>query len=189
MINSDTRDQSELINNIKVIRLELRTHRDQIGDYRCWVDDEKLYYGLLPELQGRAASVPSPDQFAAFCTAFHNNRQNPHEARCNVSTDSSKAPLHLQYSPDLDSDLNQKSLQELRDELNKLIAGIRDHQLKTHLQRTHVDDASLYKLLPECVEAVTQLPPREAFLENCARYNQHCQRSPKDFRNSEWNPE
>ena len=61
--------REELLSQLIAIRHAIRTHRDQVGDYRCWVDDEVLYHRFLPELEGYTAILPSSGEFHSFCVA------------------------------------------------------------------------------------------------------------------------
>jgi len=70
-----------------------------------------------------------------------------------------------------DEDLAQKTDDELRDEVKKLRAAIRDHRDQKGDDRCWVDDIKLYEALPEGpVNYDPTLPPEDVFLENCKRF-------------------
>ena len=62
---------------VMVLRQAIRYHRDQRGDDRCWLDDEKLYE-QLPERVATDATLPSEEDFITSCRKFHRCRQAVH---------------------------------------------------------------------------------------------------------------
>ncbi len=63
--------RSELFTAIIDRRKALRTHRDQVGDDRCWLDD----YLLFAFVDGLESKMVKPDYEAGMklCTDFYNN--------------------------------------------------------------------------------------------------------------------
>ena len=59
---------------LEKLQAEVRKHRDQRGDDRCWMDDEELYKAL-PE----GYTPPERDTLVeiALCRKFIENRHNP----------------------------------------------------------------------------------------------------------------
>ena len=178
---------TELVATLEVIRAAVREHRDQIGDYRCWVDDEVLYHRILPELSGVQPTVPPASEFIRLCESYFNRRQDPCEPPQQIPLDSSVGPLQHDHDSSLDADLAEKSVESLQSEIEDWYRAIRTHREKGHHQRTHEDDKTLYLALPERVSAVTQLPPRDLFLgKNCPAYSAYCQQHPEEFANARW---
>jgi hypothetical protein len=69
----------------------------------------------------------------------------------------------------MDSDLEQMTPEQLRSEVKKLRAGIRDHRDRSgHDLCWHVPD--LWDLLPDKREAQPEVPPTEEFLLHCKLY-------------------
>src|SRR5579859_3417320 len=64
-----------LIREIMRLRNGIRDHRDQRGDDRCWIDDEKLY-GLLPE-GVKAQTALDSGLMIRNCQRFIETRQHP----------------------------------------------------------------------------------------------------------------
>lgn len=64
----------ELKTRLRELRAAVRSHRDQKGDDRCWMDDEVLYHAL-PE----GYTVPERDTTVelAHCEQFIRCRMNP----------------------------------------------------------------------------------------------------------------
>ncbi|MBI4151515.1 VOC family protein [Candidatus Woesearchaeota archaeon] len=71
-----------------------------------------------------------------------------------------------------DNDLLTLDPVKLKAELLRLRQGIREHRDEKGHGRCWLDDLRLYDLLPEKLPADTTLPPREEFLENCARFHE-----------------
>jgi hypothetical protein len=123
-----TKTQETLLDTVRRSRAAIREHRDQIGDYRCWVDDEVLYHSTLPELNDLTPEPPDINEFMRRCEAYHSNRQDPSEPKASIPMDSSVGPLPLIYSPELDADLIAMTSEQLRDELDRLWEAIRVHR-------------------------------------------------------------
>jgi hypothetical protein len=77
--------------------------------------------------------------------------------------------------PKLDQDLATLSEKALKYEVQRLRDAIRLHRDEQGHGRCWLDDQRLYQSLPEQQEADFTLPPREEFLENCARFWQERQ--------------
>jgi len=181
--------REELLSQLIAIRHAIRTHRDQVGDYRCWVDDEVLYHRFLPELEGYTAILPSSGEFHSFCVAYYEKRQDPAETdTIEIPLDSSIAPLELNYDNQIvNRDLESKNDLDLINELTAWVELIRAHREKGPLDRTFEDDLTLYLFLPEKKRAITKLPRRADFIgRNCPAYNRHCHEHPEDFIEGVW---
>jgi len=182
-----TKTQETLLDTVRRSRAAIREHRDQIGDYRCWVDDEVLYHSTLPELNDLTPEPPDINEFMRRCEAYHSNRQDPSEPKASIPMDSSVGPLPLIYSPELDADLIAMTSEQLRDELDRLWEAIRVHRSIGHKDRNYHHDQTLYLILPERKLAVTQLPPRELFIGgNCPAYAAYCQENKSRFAMGTW---
>lgn len=179
--------QDTLLDEVRRSRAAIREHRDQIGDYRCWVDDEVLYHSTLPELKGLSPELPDIQEFMSRCEAYHTNRQDPSEPKSTIPMDSSVGPLPLKYSPNLDADLTAMTSEQLREERDRLWETIRAHRSSGHKNRDYRLDRTLYLLLPERKLAITQLPPRELFIGgNCPAYATFCQENNSRFATGTW---
>ena len=168
------------------IRVAVRVHRDQVGDYRCWVDDQVLYHRVLPELKGVDPVLPNQADFHRQCELYFEHRQNPQEPVCEIPLDSSVGPLVLTYGPELDADLEGATPAELTEEVQRWYNLIRQHR-DAGDRRTFEHDRAMYMNLPEKREATTRLPPRESFLgRGCPSYNKFCQANPDQFSRAAW---
>jgi len=68
---------NHLVEEVLKLRNAIRSHRDQIGDDRCWMDDIGLYK-ILPEgVAGADLSLLSDEQFRRNCDLFIKNRKCP----------------------------------------------------------------------------------------------------------------
>ena len=179
----------DLKNEVKSLRRLIRTHRDQVGDFRCWVDDEVLYHSVLPELKGIRPEVPKAATFTAYCERYFEHRQDPNNLGSkDIPLDSKGTPLTLSYSATLDTDVETMGTEELQKEIARLLSAVRTHRAPGQLARTYHDDQRMYLELPEKVLATTRLPSRDLFLgRGCPNYNQHCQDHPEDFAEGQWN--
>lgn len=67
-------NQKRLIEMVLELRKAIRSHRDQRGDDRCWMDDEELYK-VLPE----GYTPPERDTTVELqlCEQYINCRRNP----------------------------------------------------------------------------------------------------------------
>ncbi|HIH25268.1 hypothetical protein J4476_05405 [Candidatus Woesearchaeota archaeon] len=70
----------------------------------------------------------------------------------------------------MDGDIDSMSLVDLKNEIIKLRDGIREHRDEKSHGRCWLDDARLYKLLPENINADFKLPNKDEFLFNCEKY-------------------
>jgi hypothetical protein len=177
--------KDQIINTRNVIR----EHRDQIGDYRCWVDDEVLYFKTLPELKNQESVLPCRAEFTERCRLYFENRQDPNELNVvDIPLDSRVGFLNLTYDNQiLDADLQADSEDRLVHGLETILNAIRAHRELGYERRTFQSDRDLYLILPEKTLAITKLPPRELFLgRGCPDYNDHCQKKPEDFIKGTW---
>lgn len=167
-------EYEEAVAGIVRLRAAIRWHRDQVGDYRCWLDDDRVYKEA--SLEG-CTSAPAEDAFAKLCEEFWCNRQRPGElAEAEVPTDSSAGALPP--NTDSDRDLGYLSLSELEAEEARLRTGIAQHRTVPRSERRWQHDRDLYLLLPEKKLAVWRLPNRHVFLKSCAAFNRSCQQCP-----------
>lgn len=67
-----TRDQMEI--EVRRLRGGIRQHRDERGDDRCWLDDQRLY-ALLPDTGVAITTLPPKDVFLRSCERFWQTRQ------------------------------------------------------------------------------------------------------------------
>ncbi len=151
-------DKKQLRELVLRIRGDIRWHRDQRGDDRCWLDDIKLYENLPGYINPYSQRVPPKVEFLRLCGVFQSNRQVPGE---HVTHTESAQPRNA------DEDLDAMDKETLILEVNKLRNGIHTH-LEKGEKRGYADDAALYALLPERTKAITRLPPE--LLQNCARF-------------------
>ncbi len=168
---------SETIDRIKSLRAGIRYHRAQVSDYRCWVDDLRLYQ--LAELPGYLKlEVPPEDEFMLRCKAFWDNRQREYERGTgDCSVDSSQAVQKIRIAQD--EDLGRLPEESLKHILTLLLEEIRQHESKGFQGRTVADDLQLYGLLPETEAWTSALPARAFFLSNCAKFCSHCKSHPE----------
>jgi hypothetical protein len=164
---------------IIALRAAIRYHRGQVSDFRCWVDDIRIYEaaGLLDQ---KSRAVPAPAEFLQRCSAFWDNRQRPAEVgNGSPATNSEGAALRLpDYS---DADLETLSNSQIEDLLAQMKDAVSYHYGRGYLLRDHADDQRLYSLLPENELWTSALPARDVFLKNCQRFCDHCQQKPEDL--------
>ena len=67
-----TRDLLEV--EAKRLRDGIRQHRDEKGDDRCCLDDQRLY-ALLPDTQAAITTLPAKEIFLKSCERFWQTRQ------------------------------------------------------------------------------------------------------------------
>jgi hypothetical protein len=70
----DSEEIAVLRNELEVLRDAVREHRDQRGDDRCWLDDEKLY-AALPE--GYTPPTRSETVELSLCQRYIASRHHP----------------------------------------------------------------------------------------------------------------
>ena len=83
---------------------------------------------------------------------------------------------------ELDEDLQKTTnIEELRLEIIRLRNGIRKHRDQQGDDRCWLDDIELYKLLPDNISFITDLPAKDKFLKNCERFweTRQCQKIQK----------
>jgi len=61
-------------------------------------------------------------------------------------------------------------MQTPEERIIELETAIRRHRDERGHDRCWLDDARLYAVLGDCVEADTKLPPKHEFLERCERF-------------------
>lgn len=97
-------DDSQLdgwdLNTLKdeVIRLRdaIRSHRDEKGHDRCWLDDIELYKSLPEGTFGIDLALPPKEEFIKNCERYHAHRQDPTNPALTFIRQAKKEPL----SPD-----------------------------------------------------------------------------------------
>lgn len=151
----------KLRTEILKLRNGIRTHRDQIGDDRCWLDDS-LLYGLLSDTPPGPVELPSWEVMEEKCLRFFNNRQC---GDCPHPTPSDA----VQNRSEWDRDLARMDKVALNRELLHLKRGICAHRDISEERRKFFDDECLYALLPEKLPANTRLTG-EAFMPSCRRF-------------------
>ncbi len=135
-------------------RKSIRNVRDQRGDDRCFLDDLLLWKWL-------ADSPPEPTNFSMEsgmeqCTLFYEHRRK---------TEVDSVPQDAILDPARwDDDLEDMTLDQLRNELVHIQESIQAHRDIKDRPRTHEDDQTLYSILPERIPADFRLPTREEFL-------------------------
>lgn len=77
-LDVDLRDLSveDLRAEVQRLRNGIRSHRDERGHNRCWVDDVTLY-ALLSEKKGAEFKLPPRDEFLGNCGRYWESRQRP----------------------------------------------------------------------------------------------------------------
>lgn len=171
-----------LLDQIKTVRAAIRYHRDQKGDDRCWVDDERLW-ALLPDAPPEPRALPSFEDMMKKCGAFY------HLRRADVPD---PIPAQAQHDPlQWDADLETMSEADAEQELSRLHEAARRHRSIQDRDLTIEDDRQLYRVLPEQLTADFRLPPEPDFLgeanapaAGCPsfwRSHQHCPNSTHDI--------
>lgn len=69
-----TMNGAQLAEEVARLRAGIRKHRDERGDNRCWLDDERLY-ALLPDKKKAITKLPSKEVFLKSCERFWRTRQ------------------------------------------------------------------------------------------------------------------
>ncbi len=134
------------------IRRLIRTHRDQIGDDRCWVDDG-LVWSALPDSPPEMTTIPSDAM--ERCEAFFRLRR---------ADEADVVPYRAMRDPERwDEDVNELDGELLREEVSRIESAIRAHR-DVGRPLTVDDDRALYAVLPERIPADFRLPPKDAFL-------------------------
>lgn len=146
---------NQLIDEIKAIRNEIRYHRDQKGDDRCWVDDVRLWT-LLPDASPKPTALPPFEEMMKRCGAFYRNRR--------ADLPDIVPPDAIQNPAEWDNDLGSMGEEILKKELDKLLQAIKLHRDISGRERTLDDDRALYRVLPEKRTADFRLPAEADFL-------------------------
>jgi hypothetical protein len=143
------------LTDLKFLRAAIRYHRDQKGDDRCWIDDNKLW-ALLPDSPPDLVGLPSFDEMMKRCSDFFQYRraEAPDPVPADAALDAST----------WDSDCEAMSTTELQHELQRTQDAIRTHRDVAGRERTLEDDRKLYLVLPEQLAADFRLPSKEDFL-------------------------
>ena len=74
--------------------------------------------------------------------------------------------------------IEQMSMQELKDEVSKLRQAIITHRDERGHDRCWLDDCRLYQVLGDINPNEMTLPPKEEFLQQCEKY--WCHRQPRN---------
>ena len=67
----------DLVAEVLKLRAAIRSHRDQKGDDRCWMDDVELYKNLPEGVVDADFSLLSDEQFRRNCDVYIQNRKCP----------------------------------------------------------------------------------------------------------------
>lgn len=149
---------AERLSRIKQFRCEIRWHRDQKGDDRCWIDDFRVWQ-LLEDSPSEPMHLPLYESMMARCEAFYIHRRSDTPDPLSMKANTDRASW--------DDDLLQMCASALYDELRRLQGAVRVHRdTASQRQLTINDDRALYAILPECMPADFRLPSRAAFLED-----------------------
>lgn len=136
-------------------RLAIRTHRDQRGDDRCWLDDY-VVWAMLEDSPCAPTVLPSFETGMQLCWQFY------HWRRAEVAD---LVPADAILDSNLwDNDLEQMSAGQLFEELARIQSAIRQHRDINGRLRTIDDDRLLYMILPEKISADFRLPAEQDFL-------------------------
>ncbi len=147
---------TERLSRLKQFRREIRWHRDQKGDDRCWVDDFRVWQ-LLEDSPPRLVHLPSYDAMMARCEAFYVHRRADTPDPVPTTANTNQTPW--------DDDLEQMCASAVYDELVRLQDAVRLHRdTASRRPLTINDDRALYAVLPECIPADFRLPSHAAFL-------------------------
>lgn len=142
------------------LRQEIREHRDQRGDDRCWLDDVALH-ALLPDAPPALLELPPWEEMEKRCAAYFENRQC---AACPHAI----PPDAILDPREWDGDLENMTDEKILAETLRLRQGIRLHR-DIGEKRTAIDDEALCALLPEKLLADSRLTgPR--FLPSCRNF-------------------
>ncbi|MDO8520672.1 MAG: hypothetical protein Q7S52_01000 [bacterium] len=160
MILSNDKTALLLLNNADCVtailerRESIRSHRDERGDDRCFLDD----YLVWKWLEGTPADpvIMTKEEGMKQCMLFYEHRRA--ETSDPVSADAITDPAHW------DDDLGNMSLDDLHDELLRIQKALGVHRDIVGRPRTVADDRTLYGVLPEKIPADFRLPAKEEFL-------------------------
>lgn len=147
--------ESALHDAILERRTAIRSHRDQRGDDRCWLDDAVMWSALV-DTPSEPTVLPGYDEMMRRCTSFYNKR------RSDISDPVPKdAIIDREH---WDDDLASMTHAELLDELLRIQKALRTHRDINGRERNTEDDRALYRILPEHLPADFRLPAVDAFL-------------------------
>lgn len=71
---------SGLVERVEKLESAIRTHRDQEGDDRCWLDDRALYHSITEPDGSQAVpdlALPPKCEFLESCSRYWERRQSP----------------------------------------------------------------------------------------------------------------
>jgi len=72
---------AELEAEVQRLREAIRTHRDERGDSRCWLDDARLYAAIGEAINESEFRLPERCEFLASCERYWESRQPRPEAK------------------------------------------------------------------------------------------------------------
>ena len=153
-----------LMTAIRERRKAIRSHRDQKGDDRCWLDD-CLVWAMLADSPSEPPML-SFEEGMCLCREFYSFRRA--EAADPVGQDALTDPRLW------DRDLFPMDQAGLLAELRRIQQAIFMHRNIVHRHRTLEDDRDLYGVLPEKVPADFRLPPEPDFLGEAAAPHAGC---------------
>jgi hypothetical protein len=153
------------LKKLKELRQAIRSHRDQKGDDRCWLDDPGLW-ALVDGSISEPKAPPPFEEMMAACRAFYVHRRSdaPDAAPADAVTDPTK----------WDDDLVSMADDAVRTELTRTEDAIRAHRDVSGRPRTLDDDRRLYAILPERLPADFRLPPEDEFLGEAKKPTAGC---------------
>lgn len=136
------------------MRNAIRSHRDQKGDDRCWVDDHAVY-NTVPSIRQKV-HLPTFDEGMRKCRLFYKKRNA-------LSMDEIPADAILNPAK-WNDDLTEMNAEDLKQEHSRLETAIIKHYNISYDQKTKEDDKNLYSVLPEKIPADFRLPSEQDFL-------------------------
>lgn len=78
-IRKEIAEREDLRARIAMLESAIRSHRDQRGDDRCWIDDCTLYAVLSEGGEVTSPPLPPPDEMLANCRRYIASRHCPGE--------------------------------------------------------------------------------------------------------------
>lgn len=72
-----SRNPSVLFEETKKLKAAVREHARQLGDDRCWLDDEQLYAAAGIDIDETQTALPPKEEFLGNCARYHESRQKP----------------------------------------------------------------------------------------------------------------
>ena len=169
---------------IAEMRKAIRSHRDQRGDDRCWLDDQ-VVWNTVSSIEQKV-HLPAYGEGMRKCRLFYKNRNA-------ASTDPIPADAMLDPAK-WDDDLVEMSSERLWNEYITLEKAILKHRNIPEYTRTVDDDRELYSVLPEKIPADFRLPREEEFLgtvrtdAGCPQFWNSHQNCPGEHDLHQWGP-